>query len=185
MNDDELAKLLATADVAPRWTPPQDFATQLRVQSRRRRHRRQVLLAAPVVLALLATAGWLATRDAPIDQVASAPELQPAVADAELDRLLAEADFQDRLARRLLDDWRREQSLAANAGANAGYDAELSAREQVEIVACRMILEAEALLAKMDPDGRATAIYEKVVRLFPETSSAQTARRRLAGRASG
>ena len=96
--------------------------------------------------------------------------MQPAVADAELARLLAEADFQDRLARRLVDDWRSERSLAAAGAVKTEPDTELSAREQVEIVAWRMILEADALIARMDPEGKAAAIYEKVVRLFPETT---------------
>ena len=60
-------------------------------------------------------------------------------------------------------------------------DANLPAREQIEIVACRMILEADALRQAMRPEEEATAIYEKVVRLFPDTRSAQTARERLGG----
>ncbi len=42
-----------------------------------------------------------------------------------------------------------------------------------------MILEADALREAMGPEEKAAAIYEKVVRLFPGTSSAQRARERL------
>ncbi len=52
-------------------------------------------------------------------------------------------------------------------------------RENVDIVAYRMILEADELQADMRPSPAAIEIYERVIRDFPNTYSAEVARERL------
>ena len=190
MNDDQLEKLLARADEPPRLPVGEDFAARVRARqaAQQRARRRRLLLAAPVVVGLFALAGWqIALRESQRSggtQIAAGPEHdqgQVARAKAELAALVAEAEFHERLARNMIDDRRRDQLLEEVRVSNAEGSAEETPREQIEIVAYRMILEADALRAAMAPDEESTAIYEKVVRLFPATDSAQAAQSRLAG----
>jgi hypothetical protein len=53
-----------------------------------------------------------------------------------------------------------------------------TSREPLDVVAYRMVLRADAILAGMQRE-QAASIYRQVVRLFPTTGSAELARQRL------
>ncbi len=137
MDDTRLDDLLKRAGGAPRWSPGEEFAAGVRRRrDRRRRNRRRLAMAMPAALGVLLAASWFAARhvEEPVDSVAvnarseggssaeasdsgssgvspvRRPDLQ--TDDAELARLVAEAEFHERLARRIIDDRRRERALA-------------------------------------------------------------------------
>ena len=54
-----------------------------------------------------------------------------------------------------------------------------SVEMQVDLVAYRMIVEAESLQKAMRPSDQSISLYREVVRLFPTTWAAEVARERL------
>jgi hypothetical protein len=176
MRDDQFRKLLHAADAAD--SPPgapSDLAFRVReLQQKRRRTRRRTAMAAPLVLAALIGSAWqLVPKASPPGSLARDTNL---VSQRDLDLLTAEAKFHERLARRMVADRRRDEARMAAAS----YEAPDSIREQLEIVAYGMILQADALRAVMQPAEKALEVYRNVVRLFPATNSAKLARQRLA-----
>lgn len=91
---------------------------------------------------------------------------------ARLLALEAEAERHAARARALIAEREARLSLEAD-------DPLAELRENVDIVAYRMILEADELQADMRPSGEAIEIYERVMRDFPNTYSAKVAQERL------
>jgi hypothetical protein len=194
MRDEQLQKLLQDADaeqnVATFVAAEMTGRVRLRYQ-KERRNRRVLVVAGPLVVMLLGIAGWRisdihSVRPGVETQAVRRPlESQPSntksatlTAD-EIHRLEAEAALHLRVARRIAEMRRHDLALdEAGRDRDAQEDGE-SIREQLDIVAYRMILRADGLRAAMRSVEEVIVIYQDVVRLFPTTSSAELARKRL------
>ena len=193
MQDDQLQKLLQAAerDLSDPPGAPRELAEMVQVRfGKRRRNARAIMIATPWVLVAICLATWQ-IRDRVVatsgtatqlghQTIATSSEPPGHVLDAdEIKRLEAEADFHVQVARNIIalreQDRMRERARAASAEGDPLDDA----REQLEIVACRMILRAEQLQAQMQPAEEAIGIYRDIVHLYPHTHSADSARRRL------
>lgn len=184
MRDDELKSLLRGAEVGLGDAPVDAARLAERVRDRRRRrgrNRRVIAVAAPLLLAIGAVGLFRSGRDVamPVDHVAQQERQTTANEEADIERLVAQADFHRRVALRIDALLREERSLGEAREALAAAEPEAEIREQLEIVAYRMILRADALRAAMEPGDAALVIYQDIVRLFPNTQSAELARRRL------
>jgi hypothetical protein len=177
MHDDDLRKLLRTADAGAE-TPLVDggelAARVRRADLRRRRLARIMLAATPIVLAG-AVIGWAIV---PLEKQVR-PD--PGVELAQIERLRVQAEFHERQARELIARVERERGLTSTPDAAQQADPLDEVREQVDVVAYQMILRADGLQAGMMASREAIELYRKVLRLFPKTYSAQVARDRLSG----
>lgn len=181
MNDGELRNLLrgADADFEKPIIAPDELARRVRRLDQKRRRRSRVLLTAVpvVVVAAVATAWSLVPRALPTGT-------EKSVASAgldwgEIERLQAEAAFHERLARQMIALRKRDRALEQAQRALAEPDPLDVVREQVDVVAYRMILRADELRNRMDPSEEAMRLYRDVEQLFPKTHSAEVARERL------
>lgn len=183
MNLDELKHLLHKADLPAQTVAPAELAARVRLgYARAQQTRRRAALAASLLVAALGFGGWLLVqRDADSETIVAqtASDALDAELRAELEELDAQVEFHRALARRLIDQERGEQSLAAARRA-AALEIDEDVQLQLDIVAYRMIYSAEALVAAMRPDQESIEIYERVVQLFPTTDAAGVARERLA-----
>jgi hypothetical protein len=176
--------LLQSAEPADAWlTPPRDLAQKsLRRALARKRRRRAFMGAASLLLvAALASARWL-QLDPPVSQPAAEiadAGLEP-LSEEELQTLSAEARFHEQTARRLAALADRELTIDDARRLAAEQEPDELVREQLERVAYRLILEADALRAAMQPVREIVTLYRKVLQLFPTTNSAGIARERLA-----
>jgi hypothetical protein len=181
MNDDDLKSLLrdAEAGIERPNLAPGDLAGRVRGLDRRRRRRtRMFLAAAPLtVLGALFVAWSLWPKPASVkldERVASV-----AVDTSEIVRLEAEAEFHKRVARQMIAGLNRDRALERARDVLAKGNPLDDVREQIDVVAYRMVQRADALRTQMDPPAEAIRIYRDVERLFPATYSAELARMRL------
>jgi hypothetical protein len=98
---------------------------------------------------------------------------------SEIERLGAEAEYHERLARRIIAQRKRDRAVEQARRVLAEPDPLDEAREQIDVVAYRMIQRADELRARMDPSAEAIRVYRDVERLFPKTYAAEVARERL------
>jgi hypothetical protein len=181
MNDDELKSLLrdAEAGIERPNLAPGDLAGRVRGLDRRRRRRTRMLLgAAPLTVLGALFVGWsLWPKLASVkldERVASV-----AVDYGEIERLQAEAEFHERMAREMIAGQQRGRAWEAAQEALTNNDPLDDVREQIDVVAYRMVQRADALRTGMDPPAEAIRVYREVDRLFPDTHSAELARMRL------
>jgi hypothetical protein len=175
MNDSELKSLLHRAQTGTADFRLDDLAGKVReLDWRRRRRARRISIAATVVLVGAVVTGWSVFPRGAIEH-------DRAVADGvdaqDIERLEAEAQYHERLARRLMADRERARAVAEARGILRQPDPVDEVREQIDVVAYRMVLRGDGLREKMDPE--AIGVYRGVVRLFPNTHSAELARKRL------
>ena len=173
MHDDDLKQLWhdAEADLAPPEIAPAALAARVRVVDRRRRKRNTILTAAAplALLAAFVLGRGLVSHETSDEITANYTE------ESFNDRLLAlEAEAEKHAARARALIAEREARLSVEAD-----DPLAELRETVDIVAYRMILEADDLQADMRPSTAAIEIYERVIRDFPNTYSAEVAQERL------
>jgi hypothetical protein len=140
-----------------------------------------VLLAA-VPLALVAGAiGWALVGDeggVAGNEPVAAKGMPAAIDPGQIERLRAEAEQHERMAREMMAAAARQPNHPDDGGRlNAEVLDEI--REQVDSVAYRMILRADGLHATMMDSPEAVELYRRVMRLFPKTYSAEVARERL------
>ena len=102
-------------------------------------------------------------------------EIPEAGAATRIARLRSEAEFHTRLAHDLMAINARERERRLRQRTSK----QDTSREPLDVVAYRMVLRADAILASMQSAEKAAAIYRQVVRLFPTTGSAELARQRL------
>jgi hypothetical protein len=95
----------------------------------------------------------------------------------DIERLRAEAELHERVARELVSQRKRDAAREQVRLALLRTDPLDDVREQVDVVAYRMVMRADDLQTRMDPE--AIDVYRDVVQLFPNTSSAELARQRL------
>jgi hypothetical protein len=173
MHDDDLKQLLhgAEGDLAPPKVAPAALAARVRTADRHRRRRKKILIvAAPLTLIVAFGVGRGLYSPEKLDEFASTNT--DAAFQAQLLALEAEAETHAARARALMAE--REAALALLED-----DPLAELRENVDIVAYRMILEADELQADMRPIPAAIEIYERVIRDFPNTYSAEVAQERL------
>jgi hypothetical protein len=184
LRNDDIDELLHGADAQTRLRllTPAEMARRVWLAERRGRQRRAAVGSA-VVLLLMSTAVSLYIRRAEVAQpVTVAADVNfegRRDLNSELAELKEEADMHARLARRMIED--REKESATTLRRRVGLaDPIDDVRERVEIVAYRMIYDAEQLEAAQRPPTEMIVIYRDVIRLFPHTRSAELARQRLA-----
>ncbi len=192
MFDGELGNLLRQADegFTPELPAARETARRVRELDRRRRQRERRLAAGAVLVVLVATGltawSWNESRRETAQPIAAQmAEVPSAATDGtdttpdDLEMLAAEAESHLRLARRMMADREQEEIERRVMRDLAQPDPIDEVRERLDVVAFRMVSEADRLLAAMQPAEEAIAIYREVIRLFPETSSAHIARERL------
>lgn len=174
MRDDDLTRILrdSEADREPPAIAPRELAARVRAAHRAQRRHRAVLAASLPIVAVLALATWRSAPNTNVEPASPPPQQVAVVTEEEIRRLEAEAAAHEQNARSL---------LAARSQRPSPLDDDPLAdiREQIDIVAYRMILEADRLTADMRPTAAAIELYRKVERLFPATYSAEIARERL------
>lgn len=173
MRDDHLKKLLhgAEADLSADKIAPAALAARVRSIDRRRRKQKAILTAAAplALIAAIVLGRGLAPQERPLEFKSQTLKLFIE------DRLLAlEAEAEEHAARARTLMAEREARLSLETD-----DPLAELRENVDIVAYRMILEADDLQADMRPTAEAVEIYERVIRDFPNTYSAEVAQERL------
>jgi hypothetical protein len=188
VRDDQLTELLREADAD--WKPDVGDLRQLAGEVRRRliaRRRRRRTLSGLGALAMLvaATSVWRVSQSVErveVDPLALArqQDVQPtgepgSGVSTNIARLRAEAEFHTRLAHDLMAINARERERRLRQR-TFKQDTSL---ESLDVVAYRMILRADAILASMQSSEEAATIYRQVVRLFPTTGSAELAKERL------
>ena len=196
MRDEQLQKLLHAVepDVDPATFVPAEMARRVRLRyQKERRNRRVLVVAAPLVVMLLGIAGWRISdinsnsfRPGVETQAVRRPlDPQPSnvkgatLTAADIHRLETEAALHLRVARRIAEVRRHDLALDEAVRDRDSLESDGNIREQLDIVAYRMILRADALRAAMRSAEEVIVIYQEVVRLFPQTSSAELARQRL------
>ncbi len=173
MHDDDLKQLLHGAEtgLSPANVAPAALAARVRVVDRRRRKRNAILTAAaPLALLAAIIAGRGLMRHELTVEISANNTAESF--NSQLLALEAEANKHAARARALIAE--REARLRLETD-----DPLAELRENVDIVAYRMILEADDLQADMRPSPAAIEIYERVIRDFPNTHSAEVAQERL------
>ncbi|MEX0676184.1 MAG: hypothetical protein WD063_03870 [Pirellulales bacterium] len=182
MNDGELRNLLrgADADFEKPIIAPGELAGRVRRLDQKRRRRSRVLLTAvPVVVVAAVATAWSLVPRAALPTGTEKSVAGAALDWGEIERLQAEADFHERLARQMIALRKRDRALEQAQRALAEPDPLDVVREQVDVVAYRMIQRADELRTQMDPSEEAIRLYRDVEQLFPKTHSAEVARERL------
>jgi len=181
MNDDELKSLLRDAEAGmqrPNFAPADLAGRVRRLDCRRRRRTRMFLAALPLTALGTIIAGWsLLPSPVPMkidDRMASVP-----FDVGEIERLRAEAEYHQRLAQRMIAQRKRDQALEQARRVLAQPDPLDRMREQIGVVAYRMIQRADELRMELDPSEEAIRVYRDVERMFPNTYAAEVARERL------
>jgi len=108
-----------------------------------------------------------------------------ALETSEIEWLQTEAELHERVARQLIAGRNRDRALEHAQRVLAEPDPLDEVREQIDVVAYRMIQRADDLRTQMDPSEEAIRLYRDVERLFPRTYSAEVARERLTALAAG
>jgi hypothetical protein len=174
MQDDELTRILrsAKAELPPPTLAPAELASRVHAAHRKQQRRRRALIAGVPVVAAVAVLGWRLTLDATHSPIATPSQQVAAVSEAEIANLEAEAAAHAQAARLLIATQPRRSALLAD-------DPLADINEQINIVAYRMVLEADSKQAEMQPAAEAIEIYNRVLELFPTSHSAELARQRL------
>lgn len=182
MRDQDFQNLLRAAESnldVPSLDTAQ-LAQRVREAHRRgNRRRRTVAALAPLALMVLVWALRPTAHQAPekIDAaLVGGSDFANSDKSKDIDELIAQADFHRRVALRIHELVKRDRAAGETIDAADGV---VEIREQLEVVAYRMILRADALRAAMRPADEALVIYQDIVRLFPNTHSAELARKRL------
>jgi hypothetical protein len=188
MQDDELKNLLRKAESDLVDSPLDAGLLAERVRGRwqrGQRRRRVIAVAGPLLLIIAATGLWIVGRRAPLSEISGVDDARQLnridVLDTgrDIEQLVAQAEFHRRLARRIAAKLKEGRPRGDIPDTLAAERPEDEIREQLEIVAYRMILRADGLRAAMAPGNEIVVIYRDIVRLFPDTQSAELARRRL------
>jgi len=205
MRDDPLQDLLQTAAAELERTivVPGELAQRVRsLDRKRRRNARRLAVLAPLVVVGVVVACWRTgafnefaeepqlagesvrpgTDSLPVglpSKVANDENVLAATPEADPARLAAKADHHHRIAMRLIAMRKRDRAVEEARSSIANQEPDGDSREQIEVVAYRMIIRADGLRQAMRPNAEVLAIYRDVIHLFPKTHSAELARQRL------
>jgi hypothetical protein len=176
-----LRKLLGTAESdlerAPFVAVQMVHRVRDRHAARTRRRARLLQVGVPLAAACAVMVMWqLIPRPVAQSEKHGLANVATESGAVDIERLRAQAEFHSQLAHELMAVADRQRARGARAAAR---NREIN-REPLDLVAYRMILRADAILAAMESSEEAAVIYRQVVRLFPTTGSAELARQRLA-----
>lgn len=175
MSDQRLERLLQRVDRAAGGPAPLagDLAWRVRTAARRRRNRRLGSAAAGVVfLAGACVLSWSSARPAQQDNDLAMRDL--AAMEARIERLLTEVDGRIAHMRKLMaEEKEQRRQLAA-------MRVPTEVENQVERAAFITVHYADRLYRELGQTRSAVESYRQTIEQFPQTQSANVARRRLA-----
>ncbi|HUT31812.1 MAG TPA: hypothetical protein VMX13_18640 [Sedimentisphaerales bacterium] len=180
MTKDKIENLLRTADqtAGPVKTLSADLAAIVRRRARRRRTIRIAAPIAAVVAALAAVGVWhlaAGTAETPQDQT------RLVSIEVQLAQLEARTDATLKLIQEVLEKERRQRKLAKLQAELASIGDPLEeVKKQIEKTAFILVYQADRMYQQRNQKQSALATYNRVIELFPQTRSAQTAKQRLA-----
>lgn len=180
MNDEQIKNLLEDADRTAR--PPQYGAVRARDIRLRLRRRRLLAIAAPAAAAAVLLCGvalWSGRRRP--EGPAAEPQERIASLQEQVRQLQEQTETTMRLVQEVLAKERQDRRLAALHAELARIpDPAQELQRQADKTAFALVYQADRMIGELNQIESAVEAYEQVVRLFPETRSAEVARERLA-----
>lgn len=179
MTKDKIENLLRTADqmAGPAKPVSANLAAAVRRRANRRRTIRILTPIAAIVVALAAVGVWsLATRttETPQDQK------RLVSIETQLAQLEARTDATLKLIQDVLEKERQQRKLAELQAELASIGDPLEeVQEQIEKTAFILVYQADRMYRERNQRDSAVRTYNRVIELFPQTRSAQTAKQRL------
>ena len=179
MTEDKIKNLLQKADKTAGTAAP--IPANLAADVRRRANRRRfATLAAPVAAAavvLIAFGIWCLTG-VPADQMYEQGKV--AALQAEIKQLQAQTDATLKLVREVLENQRRQHRIAKLKAKLASITDPLEeVQRQVDKTAFTLVYEANRMYGELNQRDSAIQTYKRVIELFPQSTWADVARRRL------
>ena len=185
MIEDRIENLLHQADAAA-GSPeelPADFLARVRRSARRRKYVRvacgvgfaSVAMTAAVVVVLSIGGSSAVAPPAP----SGSSQQDIAALRVEIDRLRAEIDLRVAAVERMLADERKQRELAQAAIQLNRPDPAVELQMNRERAAFVLAHQAGKMQRDPDKEDSAVELYHKLLRLFPNTRGARTARQRL------
>jgi tetratricopeptide (TPR) repeat protein len=179
MTKDRIENLLQTADQMA--GPAKLVSANLTAAVRRRaRRRRTIRIAGPIAAAVAALAAvgiWslaTTTTETPQDQT------RLVSIETQLAQLQARTDATLKLIQEVLEEERQQRRLAELQAKLANIRDPLEeVQEQIEKTAFILVYQADRMYQQRNQRDSAVATYNRVIELFPQTRSAQTAKQRL------
>ncbi|MHC4574679.1 MAG: tetratricopeptide repeat protein [Planctomycetota bacterium] len=179
MTEDKIRSLLQRADkvAGPPARPPANLTAAVRRRAHRRRKRNLVASVAAAATILIAVGVWsLATRTTE----RRSEQERIASLEAQLHQLQARADATLNLIKEVLEREQQQRRLAELQAKLASIGDPLEeVQEQVEKTAFILVYQADRMYLELDQKDSAVRTYRRVVELFPQTRSADTAKQRL------
>ena len=179
MTEDRIENLLRTADqmAGPAKPVYANLTAAVRRRAHRRRKRNLVASVAAAATILIAVGVWsLVTRttETPQDQK------RLVSIETQLAQLQARTDATLKLIQEVLEKERQQRKLAELEAKLASIRDPLEeVQEQVEKTAFILVYQADRMYQDRNQKDSAVQTYNRVIELFPQTRSAQTAKQRL------
>ncbi|HNY76875.1 MAG: hypothetical protein RBS72_00695 [Sedimentisphaerales bacterium] len=180
MNEEQIKSLLEDADRAA--GPPQYGAVRARDIRLRLRRRRSIAIAAPAAAAAILLCGVALWNRRPHPQEPAAePQERIASLEEQVRQLQSQTETTMRLVQEVLAKERQERRLAALQAELASIpDPAQELQRQADRTAFVLVYQADRMIREMNQTESAVETYEQVIRLFPQSRSADVARERLA-----
>ena len=179
MAEDKIKNLLQDADrMAPR---PAALSANLMTIIRHRAHRRRTInltaSIAAIVISLFALGTWgLTTKTSKIKQ----EQKKVASLEAHVQQLQARTDTVLKLIHEVLENERKQRLHDALQVQLVSIPDPLEeAQKQVDKTAFILVYQANRMYRELDQKDSAIQTYKRVIKLFPQTRWAETARQRL------
>ncbi|MHC4620431.1 MAG: tetratricopeptide repeat protein [Planctomycetota bacterium] len=179
MTKDKIEHVLRTADqmAGPAKPVSANLASAVRRRAPRRRTIRTVTPIAAAVAALAAVGIWhlaAGTAETPQDQT------RLVSIETQLAQLEARTDATLKLIQGVLERERQQRKLAELQAKLANIRDPLEeVQEQIEKTAFILVYQADRMYQERNQKDSAVQTYNRVIELFPQTRSAQTAKQRL------
>lgn len=180
MNDEHIRSLLEDADRMA--GPPQYGAIRAGEIRLRLRRRRSIALGVPAAAAavFVCAVGLWSARSVP-EKPAPEQQTQIASLQEQVRQLQEQTETTMRLVQEVLAKERQDRRLAALHAELARIpDPAQELQRQADKTAFALVYQADRMIGEMNQTESAVKAYEQVIRLFPETRSAEVARERLA-----
>jgi len=180
VNEEQIKSLLEDADRAA--GPPQYGAVRARDIRLRLRRRRSIAIAAPAAAAAILLCGVALWNRRPHPQEPAAePQERIASLEEQVRQLQSQTETTMRLVQEVLAKERQERRLAALQDELASIpDPAQELQRQADKTAFVLVYQADRMIRELNQTESAVETYEQVIRLFPQSRSADVARERLA-----
>jgi len=180
VNDEQIKSLLEDADRTagpPQYGPIRAGEIRLRL-----RRRRSIAIAAPAAAAAVLLCGVALWNRRPHPQEPAAePQERIASLEEQVRQLQEQTETTMRLVQEVLAKERQERRLAALQAELASIpDPAQELQRQADKTAFTLVYQADRMIRELDQTESAVETYEQVIRLFPQSRSADVARERLA-----